>query len=259
MINITLTSDYGLASHYAASIKGNLYNQVTNIRVIDITHQIDNFNLLQAAYVLKSVYKNFAEGTIHLVCIDANLLKYEHIIIAKHHQQYFIVLDNGIINLLFNEDEVVEIWVVKNEFFKTNNLFIENAIFPQIVKHIASNLPLIEIAQLGQLKQQLIHNKIETDTHGFTGFVVFVDGFGNAITNVNKTLFEKTRQGRPFKIHYARKEYFSKIANHYHEVKAGTEIILYNSDGFFEIAINQGNASQLLGLKVGSKIIIEFL
>lgn len=257
MKNITLISDYGNASHYAAALKGNLFKTVPNIRIIDISHTIEKFNKLQSAFILNAIYKNFEEGTIHLICVDTNLFMYEQIIIAKHQNQYFIALDNGILNLMF-EGEPDEIWTLNSNLCNSNDSFIENEAFVLIAKHLTSNSPISLIATKGKLNYKLSHPNIEIHDQGIVAFVAFVDGFGNAILNVDKILFEKIRRGRLFKIYYARKEFFDKINKHYKEVEKGEEAILFNSSGYLEIATNEGNASQLLGLRVGSKIMIEF-
>jgi hypothetical protein len=256
--NITLISDYGNASHYAAAIKGVLHQLIPNMQTIDISHSIEKFNKLQAAFVLKTIYQHFADGTIHLICIDANIIQYEQIIIAKLHNQYFIAIDNGVLNLVIGQTPH-EIWIINTNFYNANTLFPEKEIFPKIAHHLLANLPLNDIAHIGQVNNQLKHPDLQTDENGITAQVVFIDGFGNAIVNVNENEFELVRKGRNYKIFYARKEYFSKIVKHYKEVKLGSEAIMFNSDGFLEIATNEGNASQLLGLRVGSKIIIEFL
>ncbi len=258
MKNITLISDYGNASHYAAALKGNLFKSIPNIRIIDISHTIEKFNKMQSAFILNSIYKNFDKGTVHLICVDTNLFMYEQIIIAKHQNQFFVALDNGILNLMF-EGEAEEVWTINSDFCNFNDLFIENNAFVLIAKHLTANLPINLIATKGSLNYKLSHPNLEIHEHGIVALVAFIDGFGNAILNVDRALFEKLREERLFKIFYARKEFFKKINTHYKEVEIGEEAILFNSSGYLEIATNEGNASQLLGLRVGSKIMIEFL
>ena len=254
---ITLTSDYGNSSHYIAAIKGNLLKNIATVQIVDISHGIQRFNKIEAAFVLGNSYKNFAEGSIHLVCVDTNIYEHKNIVIAKHQNQYFIALDNGIINLIF-EQLPIEIWVLKNALLANVDLFIENDVFVKIAEHLAKNLPITEIADLGNLSNELALRNITIDEDGITAQVAFIDGFGNVHFNLSKTTFEQIRNGRDFKIYYARKNYFNKISKHYNEFVSGTELVLFNSNNYLEIAINKGNASQLLGLKTSSKIIIEF-
>ncbi|MFZ4797468.1 MAG: SAM hydrolase/SAM-dependent halogenase family protein [Bacteroidia bacterium] len=255
---ITLISDYGNNSHYIAAIKGNILKNIPSIQIVDISHSIDKFNKIESAFVLSNSYKNFAEGSIHLICVDTNIFEYKNIVIAKHQNQYFIALDNGIINLIFDQ-EPAELWVVKKELLVNADLFIEKSVFVKVAEHLISNLPIREIAELGHLTYNLSLINTEIDEDGITANVAFIDGFGNIHFNLNKLVFEEVRNGRNFKIYYARKNYFDKISKHYNEVKSGAELVLFNSNNYLEIAINKGNASQLLGLKTNSKIIIEFL
>ena len=138
------------------------------------------------------------------------------------------------------------------------DLFIANDVFVKIAEHLANKLPLADIADLGFLTNELMLSNVTIDEDGITANVAFIDDFGNVHFNLKKSIFEEVRKGRNFKIYYARKNFFDKISNHYNETEAGTEMLLFNSNNYLEIAINKGNASQLLGLKINSKIIIEF-
>ena len=153
---------------------------------------------------------------------------------------------------------------VKAPFFLTLesdsfDVFIENDVFVKIAEHLVNKLPITTIADLSELNNQLELRNVSIDEEGITANVAYIDGFGNVHFNLHFNTFDKVRNGRDFKIYYARKNYFDKISKHYNEVKSGTELILFNSNNYLEIAINKGNASQLLGLKTNSKIIIEFL
>ena len=254
---ITLTSDYGNNSHYIASIKGSLLKHITNIHIVDVTHGIQKFDKIEAAFVLTNSYKNFTEGSIHLICVETNILEYKNIVIAKYQNQYFIALDNGIINLMFDQ-KPAEIWILKIALLANVDLFVENDVFVKIAEHIVNKLPISDIAQLGKLTNGLTLRNVNIEEDGITAHVAFIDGFGNVHFNLSKTTFDEVRKGRKFKAYYARKNFFDKISMHYTEGVAGTELLLFNSNNYMEIATNRGNASQLLGLKINSKIIIEF-
>ena len=259
MINITLLSDYGNASHYSASIKGNLYKNIANIQVIDISHNVEKYNNFQASFILRNVIDNFKEGSIHLICVNTNVFLNSKIIIAYYKNQYFIALDNGLLNLFF-ENENAEIWELKEEYLKENkSLFVENNQFIFIANQLVNNNAIEKFAIKSTLTKQNVINNFEFDENGITATVMYIDGFGNAITNISKEIFLQYSVNKKFKIYYARKEFFTKISNHYKEVQIGGELILFNSSNFLEIATNEGNASQLLGLRVGSKILIEFI
>ena len=100
---ITLTTDLGLKDHYVASVKGAILSQIPDINIVDITHNIDAFNISQTAYVIRNCYKNFPAGSIHILGVDAELsIDNSHLaVFAGGH--YFIGTDNGTFPLLFDD------------------------------------------------------------------------------------------------------------------------------------------------------------
>lgn len=254
---ITLLSDYGNASHYAASIKGSLYKSIKDLQVVDISHNIHAFDILQAAFVLKNTYQNFPTGTIHFICVDVNFHLYQQIILVENKGHYFLAADNGIINLMFDETPAA-VWVIKQELVLQAGSFIENGLFVQIAAHISGKKPLDEIAQKGAIRNNSHSQAIEISDSTIRAKVVFIDGFNNAFVNVSKPVFEHVRKGRKFKIYYHGKEYIDKIVSNYSEAKGGEDLALFNHNDYLEIAMNRGQASQLLGIKIGHTIIIEF-
>ena len=114
---ITLTTDLGLKDHYVASVKGAILSQIPDINIVDITHNIDAFNISQTAYVIRNCYKNFPAGSIHILGVDAELsIDNSHLaVFAGGH--YFIGTDNGTFSLLFDElkaEKIVQLNISQN-------------------------------------------------------------------------------------------------------------------------------------------------
>lgn len=254
---ISLISDYGNASHYAASIKGSLYKSISHVQVIDISHTITPFDKLQAAFILKNTYKNFPNGSIHLICIDLNFQLYKQMIVVEHDNHFFITADNGIINLMFDELPK-EVWVLNRDLVLKAGTFIENGLFTQVASILCHQKPMESIAQKGVIKNNSHAQAIEINDSVIRAKVVFIDGFYNVFVNISKEMFEYVRKNRAFKIYYYGKEYIDKIVNDYSEAKPGEDLALFNANNYLEIAMNRGQASQLLGIKIGHTIIIEF-
>ena len=100
---ITLTTDLGTKDSYVASIKGAIYSEISNVKIIDISNTIDPFNIHQAAYVLRSCYEDFPDGTIHIISVDDELtINNEHLVV-KSNNHYFIGSDNGLFSILINK------------------------------------------------------------------------------------------------------------------------------------------------------------
>ena len=263
---ITLTTDLGLKDHYVASVKGAILSQIPDINIVDITHNIDAFNISQTAYVIRNCYKNFPAGSIHILGVDAELsIDNSHLaVFAGGH--YFIGTDNGAFSLLFDElkaDKIVQLNISQN----TDSLtFPIKDVFVIAACHIArgGTLEIIgkEIAAFKEIKSELkpvTEHDINTNNDIIKGAVVYVDTYGNATTNVSKDLFEQVRKGRDFVILFGREdERISKLREKYKDANKGEKLAIFSVNGMLEIAQNKGRATDLLGLKIHDYVRIEF-
>ena len=261
---ITLTTDLGLKDHYVASVKGAILSQIPDINIVDITHNIDAFNISQTAYVIRNCYKNFPAGSIHILGVDAELsIDNSHLaVFAGGH--YFIGTDNGTFSLLFDElktEKIVQLNISQN----TDSLtFPIKDVFVIAACHIArgGTLEIIgkEIAAFTDIKSELkpvTEHDINNDI--IKGAVVYIDTYGNATTNVSKDLFEQVRKGRDFVILFGREdERISKLREKYKDANKGEKLAIFSVNGMLEIAQNKGRATDLLGLKIHDYVRIEF-
>ncbi len=103
MAIITLTTDYGHKDHFVGALKGAIYRELSDVKIVDISHSIAPFNIQECAYLLKNSYKSFPEGTIHIVGVDSELTpENEHIVVFVD-GHYFISANNGVICLITSE------------------------------------------------------------------------------------------------------------------------------------------------------------
>ena len=263
---ITLTTDLGLKDHYVASVKGAILSQIPDINIVDITHNIDAFNISQTAYVIRNCYKNFPAGSIHILGVDAELsIDNSHLaVFAGGH--YFIGTDNGTFPLLFDElkaEKIVQLNISQN----TDSLtFPIKDVFVIAACHIArgGTLEIIgkEIASFKEIKSELnpvTEHDINTNNDIIKGAVVYIDTYGNATTNISKDLFEQVRKGRDFVILFGREdERISKLREKYKDANKGEKLAIFSVNGMLEIAQNKGRATDLLGLKIHDYVRIEF-
>src|SRR5690554_6699627 len=106
---ITLTTDYGTKDHFVASVKGKILSSLSSIKIVDISHGIDLYNVAAASYVLFGAYKDFPKNTIHWVLVEAEIHDQESFLLAKINGQYFLTANNGVISLLTTEKDEIEI------------------------------------------------------------------------------------------------------------------------------------------------------
>jgi len=257
---ITLTSDLGTKDSYLASVKGSIYSQLETAKIVDITNDIAPFNIQQAAYVLRNCFKDFPHGTIHIISVDDELsIKNEHLAV-KANGHYFIGTDNGLFSLLLNEVKAEKI--VRLNISQTTNCmtFATKNIFVPAACHLArgGTMEIIgtEVTDF-EIKRTELKAVIEKDM--IRGAVIYVDSYGNATTNISKEVFEAVQRGRSFSILFGREdEQITNISSKYKEVPQSEKLAIFGENNLLQIAINQGKANKLLGLKLHEIIRIEF-
>lgn len=254
---ITLTTDMGTLDYYVAAIKGNILMQMPDVTIVDVTHQIEPWNIIQAAYIIRNAYPNFPPGTIHIIGVDTEIFKDRKHVAIKYDNHYFIGTDNGIFSLMFDKkpDVLVELNIISgiNPTFPTKDIFVKAAC------HIARGGTLEILGRpIEQLKLAALGIPA-TEENAITGKVIYIDNYENVITNVHHEIFKKVGKGRPFNILITREHYtIDKLIYSYSETEPGEIGVLINELGFIEIAINRGYAASLLGLKNGSSVRFYF-
>jgi S-adenosyl-L-methionine hydrolase (adenosine-forming) len=256
MAIITLTTDFGLKDHYVSAIKGSILNQLPSVSIIDISHNIEKYNLLEASYILKESYPNFPPGTIHLIGINTELANSGGYVLVKQYGHYFIGADNGIFSLLFDETpqqiRQLEIDPGQKLSFPARDIFAKTAC------NLAQGT---DFNSIGKTKTELLQRipfRATSMGDNIRGSFVYVDSYDNVTTNIDRLLFDQVGQNRPFIIELARVA-IGKISIEYSDVPEGEVLAIFNSSGYLEIAMRNGKASGLLNLKINDSITIRFI
>ncbi|MBN1183582.1 MAG: SAM-dependent chlorinase/fluorinase [Bacteroidales bacterium] len=256
MAIITLTTDWKDDDYYIGCIKGALLSTIPGCVIIDISHQIKSFNILQAAFVLRNCYKNYPEGTVHIICVNSEIEKDQRHVLVKTDNQYFIGTDNGIFSLLF-KDKVDLIIDFTNE--KKKSTFPELDLFVDIAAQIQKSMDIKSLGKTLNEFQKRIPLRATIDDSVITGGIIHIDSYRNVITNISRELFERVGNNRPFELFVQSNSYkIRKINTYYNETSPGELLALFNSLDLLEIAINKGNAADLLNLSTNSSVRIKF-
>ncbi|MDR0970793.1 MAG: SAM-dependent chlorinase/fluorinase [Bacteroidales bacterium] len=257
---ITLTSDWGYADQYVGMVKAKLYSLIEDAMVIDITHDVDKYNISQGAFIVRNACLNFPPKTIHIIdinCTESEKNKYQHVVI-KYKEQYFICTDNGICGLIFknvlSEVECVGITNVPQD----SSYFTFSALdlFCRVAQYISQG---VDIYEMGFRMESLIKlNEFSFTKSGdyLNCSVFYVDSYGNAFLNITIEEFEEVLKGRNFELKRSETK-ITKISKSYDEVPEGMPLITVASGGEIQIAINRASASDLLGLQKGSQVTFE--
>jgi len=252
---VTITSDFGLTDYYVAMLKGAILSQNAQVNIVDINHNVKNYDIVQGAFVLKNAYTSFPEGTIHVISVNNFYSKQKSFLAVRHDGHFFIGPDNGIFTLLFEEkpDSIYELDYLELSTFPLKE------VFARAVGHITSGkpfneigLPVDEIVERISLQPIISQNQIK-------GSVIHIDNYENIIVNINRELFERVQNKRKYAISFKRNKPITKLWNQYYDVPVGEPICLFNSADYLEIAINMGKASSLLGLTIEDTVQIDFI
>ncbi|CDF78685.1 S-adenosyl-l-methionine hydroxide adenosyltransf erase family protein [Formosa agariphila KMM 3901] len=276
MAIITLTTDFGEKDHFAGAIKGAIYSELSDVRIVDISHSVSPFSISEAAYIIQNAYKSFPKGTIHIIGIDAELNPENKHIAVLLDGHYFICANNGIMSMIcteINPERIVEI----NIHEKIVSSFPVLDVFVKVACHIARGGTLEVIGKSIEVIKPIQNLKpyVNDDQSQIIGSIIYVDNYGNVITNIKRKFFESIQKGRNYKIS-ARNHSFNTIYNKYSEVvdftkpanerqAEGKGLVVFNSSNFLEIAIYKSNtttvggASTLMGLKLMDTITVNFL
>ena len=255
MAIVTLLTDSGESDHYVAAIKAKIISVNPGIRIVDITHQINSSDIAHAAYVLRSVFRDFPKGTVHLIGVDATANKGDLFVALRLEDHFFVGADNGIFGLITdkNPQQMAEI-NLPTSFSAT---FPERDIFAPIAAKLASGVSITDVGKPMQGFKRMIDRQVKATKKQITGTVIRVDHFGNLVTNIPKEVFDELSKGKNFTIQFGG-EKFRRLHTLYHQAEQGECFILFNASGFLEIGIYKGNASDLLGLGYDSVVNIVF-
>ncbi|WNJ20936.1 SAM-dependent chlorinase/fluorinase [Pontibacter sp. G13] len=258
MAIITLTTDLGDSSHYPAVLKGIILSMCKQPTLVDVTHNISDFDIMQAAFVVKHAYPAFPKGSIHLVGVDPGDPSQHHGIVVKHDDHYFIGADNGIMPLICGKDLHQARWIEHDGLFRTDypTSFRSARVFAPTAAFLASGGSLEEIGSPADLKE-LKWGHPSYSNNCLRGKIIHIDKFGNAITNIPRQDFLSIKDDRRFEI-FIRNVRLKRIVNTYSDVGKADALAIFGGSGCLEIAMRETSAADLLGLKVNDMITIEF-
>lgn len=255
MAIVTLLTDSGESDHYVAAIKARILTINPGLKIVDITHRINSSDIGHAAFILRSVFRDFPKGTVHLVGVDAIGQRDDAAIALQLEDHYFIGADNGLFGLI--SDKPHQFLAELNTVQPIHSTFPEKDIFAPAAAKLASGVAMSDIGRPMGTYKKMIDRQVKATRKQITGHVIRVDNYGNVITNIPKEAFDILSKDKTYTIQFGG-EKFRRIHTQYNQADEGDCFLLFNSLGLLEIGIYKGNASQLLGLTYDSMVNILF-
>lgn len=237
---LTLTTDFGTTDFHLGRLKGYLLSANPDIRLVDVSHDIPNYDISRAAIIFRKVWKHYPPGTIHLISVNDYYQPRGRFVAMEAEGHFFIGPDNGVFSLIFGKlpDHLVVIdpKLMDGGSQSASHQKALSEIYSWAVNRLLKE-GLDSLGNGSEKKLERIPFQPVIGKDYIRGSVVFIDKFDNALTNISRSLFEQVGQGRGFKLLLRRNEPIDGLSFRYQDVPEGECLCKFNSDDELEIAI----------------------
>jgi len=260
---VTLTTDFGTSDHFVGAVKGVILDIVPEAAIVDITHAIQAFDVLDGAIAISQTYSYFPTGTVHMVVVDPGVGTTRRPIIASSDGYHFVAPDNGVLSMVYAKEDRIHVRHVTSEHYfrqPVSNTFHGRDVFAPVAAYLAK---LVDSHKFGDEIEDYVKfaapKPKPAGDNRLRAVVLKVDRFGNLITNLTPqdapNLFGA--DPAPFKIVVGSKE-ITDIRTNYAEGAPGEVFGILGSMGYLEIVANRAPAAQVTGAGKGSEVSIFF-
>jgi S-adenosylmethionine hydrolase len=236
-------------------MKGVILEKAPEARLVDISHEIPSQDIMAGSWVLKNSAMLFPSGTVHLVVIDPGVGTPRKPVALQVKDQFFVGPDNGIFSLLTEEYDFKAVELTNSSFWRSNpsKTFHGRDIFAPVAAHLFKGVDLTELGTpLDDLETYRWAVPI-ADKDGIQGWIIHIDKFGNLVTNISDSLIDEVIKRKATKL-YVGNTILDEITETFGSVPEGEPVAYIGSAGMLEIAINKGNAQEMLGVQKGAQI-----
>jgi S-adenosylmethionine hydrolase len=256
---ITLTTDFGLKDSYAAEMKAAILSICPNAIIVDITHEIEKFNIRMGAYVLASAVPYFPKGSVHVAVVDPGVGTRRRPILVQTRQGFFVGPDNGILVLAAEKQGIMRVHEVVNPRFmlpQVSNTFHGRDIFAPAAAHLLDGVKPAEFGPEIREASKPKFAKVTPRDGAIVGEVLHVDGFGNIVTNISEKEVAQSHVKAAVSVDLPGCKLKLNFCKAYGDTKPHEPLALIGSHGFLEIALNQGNAAEKFKTQIGDKVTV---
>jgi S-adenosylmethionine hydrolase len=253
---ITLLTDFGTQDGYAGVMKGVILGIHSEVTIVDISHDIPQWNLKSAAFILQSSYRYFPKGTIHVIVVDPGVGSSREIIAVQTQDYLFLAPDNGVLSVVLMSEQPYEVHRISGSKANAGDIsqtFHGRDVFAPVAAHLSKGASLTEFGELYKTPVQILIEDPVVGTKKISGKIEYRDRFGNLISNIREKDFKKsgitdsciaTINGRSIR----------GLTTHYAAVTKGSPLLLFSSSGYLEIACNAASAAKILQADIGDTV-----
>ena len=256
---ITLTTDFGTRDWFVGTMKGVILGVNPKVTLVDLTHEIPPGDIRAGAFAVSSSCRFFPKGSIHVAVVDPGVGSSRRAVAVKTKNGYFIGPDNGVLSWALKREQVLAIHELKNRAYflpAISATFHGRDAFAPAAAHLSRGLP---VSKLGPAMKDIVRlpwPEVSCARDRVKGEVIYIDRFGNAITNISDSALRKLASDTERLVLRGTTQ-ICRVAGFYSAVPSGGAVAVMGSSGFLEIAVNGGNAARKLKLRVGTRIMVR--
>jgi len=255
---ITLTTDFGASDWFVGAMKGMILSFNRRAAVVDITHELAAGDIRGGAFALAASYRFFPKGSVHVAVVDPGVGGPRRAIAIQTADYIFVGPDNGVLSWALLREKVQRAVVLENPrwFAKSvSRTFHGRDIFAPVAAFLSRGGRIQELGGAIADPVQLRWPKSRRAGSGVEGEIVYVDRFGNLITNLEAAVVSEL--GEADRVVRSGRRRLCRVGNYYGEAATGQAVAVIGSTGFLEIAVNGGSAARKLGLRVGDNVRVQ--
>ncbi len=252
MALITLTTEWREDDFFHGILRGKLSASCPDAVVVNNAGGIPPLNIMHGAFVIRNTFSHYPEGTIHLVFVSSEGSGNQPHLLVKARGHWFIGADNGIFNLILNSEPDLIISLRNEDHADEITLFVRAA------AAIAGGQHPEKLGSKVSGLAEKVPLRATIDRNIIIGSVIFIDSYGNAITNITREIFARVFEDRDFRILIKSNKYYTeKISRLYSDEPVGEIVTLFNMLDLLEVSINGANLCQLFGVETGDAVRVE--
>ncbi len=259
---ITLLSDFGLRDPYVAEMKAVIFSINPHARIVDITHDIEKFNIRMGAFVLVSATQYFPAGTIHEAVVDPGVGTKRRPIVVETKRNFYVGPDNGLLMLAAQKEGIDNVYHVNNPQYmlpRVSRTFHGRDVFAPVAAHLSRGCPPSEFGT--EIQDYVLPQFAKTHLRRgeLIGEVLHIDDFGNIVTNVSAENLKEIgiREGSSLHVKLHGKTLTLKLSQAYGEVPTKTPLAIIGSSDFLELSVNLGSACRMFKTKIGDPLCVS--
>ncbi len=259
---IALLTDFGFKDSYVGVMKGVIRGICDDADIIDLSHNIVPQDIAEAAFVLAASYRFFPPETIFTCVVDPGVGTERAVLYMRTNDQVFLAPDNGLLSVIADEGGREEVRrVTARDYFleETSTTFHGRDVFAPVAAHLAKGLEPSKLGPTASHMHRLqLPNPVRTADGSLRGEIIYIDQFGNLITNMREGTMRRSLGVPPDKVEVrVKRQRMEGLARAYADRPEGELVALIGSSGYLEVAVNKGSAAERLGCEKGDSITLS--